>query len=49
MEMNENENTAVQNLWDAAKAISPKREVHSNTSCSQKIISISNTQANLTT
>ena len=30
METNENENTAAQNLWDAAEG-SPKREVYSNT------------------
>ena len=35
IEMNENENTIIQNLWDIVKAV--LREVHSNTSLPQKI------------
>jgi len=41
IEMNENENTATQNLWDSVKS-SDKRKVHSNTSLPQETREISN-------
>ena len=47
LETNDNENTMIQNLWDAAKS-SFKREVYSNTSLPQEIEKISNKQSNLT-
>jgi hypothetical protein len=30
LEVNENENTTYQNLWDTAKAVSPERKVYSH-------------------
>ena len=50
LETNDNENTAIQNLWDAAKAKSKKtskREVYSYTSLPQETENISNKQPNL--
>ena len=46
LETNDNENTMIQNLWDAAKAV--LREVYSNTSLPQDTRKISNKQSNLT-
>ena len=47
METNENEDTTVQDLWDAAKS-SPEGEIHRNTSIHSKTGKNSNTKANLT-
>ena len=46
LETNENELTAIQNLWDTAKAV--LREVHSNTGLRKKDGHISNKQPNPT-
>ena len=46
LETNDNENTTIRNLWDAAKAV--KRDVYSYTSLSQETRKISNKQSNLT-
>ena len=43
-ETNENENTTLQNLWDAAKAV--KSEVYSDTSLPQETNKISDKQPN---
>jgi len=48
LESNENGNTIVQNLWDAAKAVSSKREFYSNIGLPQETRRISNKQSNLT-
>ena len=50
LETNDNENTKIQNLWDAAKAVNfpSKREVYSNTSLPQETRKISNKQSNPT-
>jgi hypothetical protein len=42
LEVNENENTAYQNLWDTTKAVSPKRKVHSHECIYEKDRKISN-------
>ena len=47
IEINENENTMIQNLWDAAKAVI-RGKYFSNTSVHQEVRKISNTQPNLT-
>ena len=47
METNENEDTTLQNLWDAAKAVL-MGEIHCNTSIHSKTGKNSNTKANLT-
>ena len=47
LETNDNENTTIQNLWEAAKN-SSKMEVYSNTILSQETRKISNKQSNLT-
>ena len=46
METNENENTVLQNLWNAAKVV--LREFYSNTVLPQETGKISNKQPNLT-
>ena len=49
LKTNENENTTIQNLWDAAKAVlRGKYSIYSNTSVSQETRKISNKQSNLT-
>ena len=47
LQTNENENTMIQNLWDASKS-SSNRKVYSNTSLLQEIRKISNEQPNFT-
>ena len=47
LKTNDSENTMIQNLWDAAKAVL-KRGVNSNTSLPQETRKISNKQSNLT-
>ena len=47
MEINENENTMVQNLWDGSKNCS-KRKVYSKTDLTQEARKMSNKQLNLT-
>ena len=47
LEINDNENTITQNLWDAGKS-SYKREVHSNTIIPQETKITSNRQPNFT-
>ena len=47
METNENEDTTVQNLWDAAKAVL-RGEIYHNTSIHSKTGKNGNTKANLT-
>ena len=47
MKTNENEDTTVQNHWDAAKAV-PREKMHCNTNIHPKIGKNSNTKANLT-
>ena len=46
MKTNENEDTAIQNLWDAAKAVL-RGEIHRNTNIHPKTGKNSNTKANL--
>ena len=48
METNENEDTTIQNLWDAYSKSSPEGEIHRNTSIHPKTGKNSNTKANLT-
>jgi hypothetical protein len=43
LEFNENENTPYQNLWDTAKAVSPKRKDYSHECICEKNKKISNT------
>ena len=47
IEMNENENTTTQNLWDTVKAVL-KGKVHSNTGIPQETRKKSNKQPNST-
>ena len=47
METNENENTMVQNLWDAVKAVL-RGKIYTNKSLLQEARKISNKQSNLT-
>lgn len=46
MEANENENTTIQMLWDAAKAV--LRKIHCNPGLSQETRKIPNTKSNST-
>ena len=47
LETNDNENTTIQNLWDAAKAVL-RRKFIANSSSPQEKRKISNKQSNLT-
>ena len=48
METNENENTTVRNLWDAAKAVLKGKYIAIQAFLSQETRKVSNTQPNTT-
>ena len=48
METNENENTTIQMLWDAAKAVLRGLKTHCNPGLSQETRKIPNTKSNST-